>query len=285
EQDSPRARYFFLNLKLQLANGKEDYQQSTQIYQELIHHIQTNKGLKSRNRLGIPYLRLASIELYQEQFERGLQAAEEALKLFPNRKYNFLQAAICKLFACCYLGRFEEAETCIDSLAYFIETPPKRHLRPVLLALDWVHYFRSCLSFFRGEYRLALDLLGNVDELFTDKKGWNIDLRIHEIIILIERNQLDLASARIEALRKHMSKYKVEGRPSYIFQYLYHLERQAYDFGADEPEMKEAILHLQQTIPWDAVNAEVIRFEVWVEAKQKGTDYFSLFRQSLVQKV
>ncbi|MEL7339412.1 MAG: hypothetical protein AAGM67_02920, partial [Bacteroidota bacterium] len=285
EQDSPRARYFYLNLKLQLANGKEDYQLSTEIYQALIHHIETNKGLKSRNRLGIPYLRLASIELYQEHFHKGLEAAEEALKLFPPRKYNYLQASICKLFACCYLGLFEEAEACINSLAYFIETPPKRHLRPVLLALDWIHYFRSCLAFFRGEYRLALDLLGNVDELFTDKKGWNIDLRIHEIIILIERNQLDLAAARIEALRKHMSKYDVGGRPSHIFQYLYHLERQAFDFGAEGSEMHEALVHLRESLPWDAVNAEVIRFEVWVEAKQKGTDYFPLFRQSLAQTV
>ncbi|MFK7925640.1 MAG: hypothetical protein AB8H47_27055 [Bacteroidia bacterium] len=279
KDDSPRARYFFINLKLQLANGKEDYQASKQIYQELINHIEANKGLKSRNRLGIPYLRLASIELYQENFVGGLNAAEEALKLFPARKYNFLQAAICKLFACCYLGKFEEGEQCIASLAYFIETPAKRHLRPVLLALDWVHYFRSCIAFFQQDYRRALDLLGNVDELFTDKTGWNVDLRIHEIILLIERQQLDLAAARIEALRKHIKKYKAEGRPVHIFQYLYHLERNAFDFSRPDPEMQKALYCLRTEMPWDAVNAEVIRFEIWVEAKANKQPYFPLFQE------
>ncbi|MEL7535002.1 MAG: hypothetical protein AAFN10_27110 [Bacteroidota bacterium] len=281
EIDSPRARYFFINLKLQLANGKEDYETSKAVYQELITHIENNKGLKSRNRLGIPYLRLSSIELYQENFAGGLVAAEEALKLFPARKYNYLQAAICKLFACCYLGKFEEAENCIESLAYFIETPAKRHLRPVLLALDWIHYFRSCLAFFGQDYRRALDLLGNVDELFTDKTGWNIDLRIHEIILLIERQQLDLAAARIEALRKHIQKYKVEGRPLSIFRYLYHLERNAFDFSRPDPEMQEALHILIHQMPWDAVNAEVIRFEIWVEAKANKQAYFPLFQESM----
>jgi hypothetical protein len=269
--DSVRARFYYLNLKLQLHNGQEDYEMSKEVLEEMIQLIHRHKGLKSRNRLGIPYLRLATIELYQSHFEAGLEAAEEAMRVLQPQKHNFLQAAICKLFACCYLNRLDDADDCIHQLHHFTEVPKERHHYATRLSLDWITYFKSCIAFLRRDFRAAFRLMGDVETIFSDKKGWNIDLRIHEILILIEMQHFDLASARIETLRKHIGKYEVEERVKQIFRFLYQLERHSFDFGRITPEMDQILQRLGGELTWAPFNAEVIRFDTWIKSHSLKT--------------
>lgn len=265
--DSVRARYYYLNLKLQLYNGKEEFAESKAVLEELIQLIAHNKGLKSRNRLGIPYLRLATIELYEQQFDAALEAANQAMAIFEPQAHNFLQAAICKLFACIYRQNLEEADRCLAQLQHFTEGNPEEFAHPIQLSLDWILYLKSCLAFLRQDFRKALLLLGDVDNIFADKSGWNIDLRIHEIQILITMDHHDLASARIETLRKHVGKYEVEERVKEIYRFLYQLEKRSYDFSDLSAEMKTILHRLETELPWAAVNAEVLRFDQWARSR------------------
>ncbi|RMG55600.1 MAG: hypothetical protein D6722_27620, partial [Bacteroidetes bacterium] len=106
-------------------------------------------------------------------------------------------------------------------------------------------------------------------------------LRIHEIQLLINRELLDPASARIEALRKHMQRYKVEPRSERIIRYLIHLDRRSFDFQKPSADMLDLEASLSARGDWIPFRPEVIRFDVWVRARREGTAFYDTLLKTL----
>lgn len=257
---SPRAHYYHLNLLVTRYQSKRDYQQAKEALQELVDLLEAHRGIASKNRLGTSYLRLAALELQDYQFEESWRASRQAVSVFPKQKTNFMYASTYLIFACLYRMQLSEADEALSNLTYF------RDRGRGGTYLDLLVYLESCLQYMKGNYRHAYDLLGDVPSLFADKSGWNTSLRIYEIMLLIDRELPDLASPKIEALRKHISRYQAQPRLEAMFRFLTLLERQSFDFQELSNEMNDILDHLTDTYLWDAVNPEVVRYDIWIRS-------------------
>ena len=276
---SLRAHYYYLTLKVQLHEGESQVPQAREALEELIDLVNTHEGLRTRNRLGVPYLRLAGLELHNHDYQAAMAAATQARSLLPARKTNYFNASLYAIFASFYAGDLAGAQEILDQLAWYRKQTHRTQAR------DFIAYLSSCLCYLRGEPDAAFEVLGDVNELFADKGGWNIGLRLHELLLLLDREQFDLAASRLETLRKHVARYEPSPRAELIYRYLHLLEKQSFDFSSLPPEMEEIVRALREDHAWDPVSSEVIRFEVWLQSRRTGQPFYPLLLQTLAAEL
>lgn len=272
---SPRAHYYHLNLLVTRYQSSREYPKAKAALQELVDLLEAHRGIASKNRLGTSYLRLAALELQDYHFEESWRASKQAVATFPKQKTNFMYASTYLIFACLYRMQITEATEALERLTYFRERGRGGTY------LDLLVYLESCIGYLKGNYRQAYDLLGDVPTLFADKSGWNTSLRIYEIMLLIDRELHDLASPKIEALRKHIARYHAQPRLEAMFRFLVLLERQSFQFQTLTPEMKSILERLTEEYLWDAVNPEVVRYDTWIRSHHLKRPFEKVFSSEI----
>ncbi|MDW3651356.1 MAG: hypothetical protein R8P61_30035 [Bacteroidia bacterium] len=269
-----RTHYFYLNLLVSMYEGIQDYEQAKGALEELIDLVSSNKGLRSKNRLGTPYLKLAAVECLVYNFPAALEASLNARELYHPKKYNYFSASLYALFIQLYLGEWKAAEQMLLELQWF------RNQKRRTQSIELTYYLEACLKHLQGDCKAAFQSLGLLQEILADKKGWNSSMRIYEIMLLLDMDMFDLAASRIESLRKHLAKYRGEDRHAKIFRYLYLLEKHAFDFQTRDDEMHELEQWMRLSDSWKAISHEVIRFDLWIQAKKENTGLAEAFTQS-----
>ena len=272
---SARSHYYYLTMKVFHHEFCKEFAQARVLLEEMIDLLQSHEGLGSKNRLGIPYHQLASTEIRIGNYAAAIKAADHALSFFHRKKYNYYSTSIYKAFAAIYNGQPDLAVETLNGLERFKSQKRFNFLNGI------VTFLQACIKYLHGETKQAQAILFNANELFNDKAGWNTGIRIFEIIILLDMEMEDLAAAKIESLRKHVAKYDVSPRSKQIYKYLHLLERNAFDFDSKSPEMEALYLKLRHEEPWSSLNHEVVRFDIWLDAKAQRTDYYPLLLDSL----
>ncbi|MEM6631933.1 MAG: hypothetical protein AAF694_19810 [Bacteroidota bacterium] len=256
---SPRAHYYHLLLQLILMEARQEpLAHCKQILKEMIEVLENHSGLKSPNRWGVPYVRLAELENRSSHYEAAYEAASQALKILPAKKTNHLVAGINKLYACIYTGRLSEAEEVYTDLQW-VHT-----FRPDDIHSGWLYYLHAYLAFLNGASRLALKRHICAASLYEHKLDWNPVLRIFEIQLYIDAEKCDLAESRLEALRKHRERYGLSPRIEEIFKCLTQLSRDAFLFSARDWEEDIHVQALIKNYPWNPLGQEVLPFEQWL---------------------
>lgn len=269
EAYSTRAHYYYLLLRQYLHELLQESTELRRTAEEMIALLTANPGIGSKNRKGIPYLQLAMLDLKQANFAQTILSADQALSLFHEKKKNTLAASTCKLYACMYLGQLDDAEALIRKLDVF------RQQKRLDQSTGIVIYLESCLAYLRGNTKQAIQILNSTTELLTDKEGWNVGIRTFEILLLIDQDKLDLVSARVENLRKHLARYQIDNRQQLIYRCLQSLERVSYSFSQLPPDFHKNFEQLQSR-EWSPLSDEFVRFEWWVAARMARKPYLEV---------
>jgi hypothetical protein len=124
-------------------------------------------------------------------------------------------------------------------------------------------YLRANWLYMEGKPQRAWQKLQEIQDLNHDKMGWHTGIRIFEIMLLIEIDEVDMASLKLEAMRKHLFRYNADERSKHIFRFLTAMERSSYDFHniKNVEELMQAIANTR----WTIFGHEVTRFETWFE--------------------
>lgn len=275
---SVRAHYYYLDMMVSLHSLQLEVDSCRNVLQEQVDLVASQPGLKTSTRQGIPMLRLARLELMYGDFEAAYVASEQARRTFNSKRNNYLSASAYYLFSSIYTDRIKEVFEALQSL------PPLMARKKNFPSTPIIQYLFSCAWFIMGDFKRAGAALEDAENLLSDKGGWNIGIRIYEIMILIEKDHVDIASNRIETLRKHIGRYKVTERENLIYRYLYLLDKAAFDFSSSTPET-ESILHkLASEIRWVPVSHEVVRFDSWIASKKDKSSFYDQFLIALKEE-
>ena len=265
---SPRAHYYYLLLKLILLEARQEpIEVCRECLEEMIHLLESHSGLKSKNRWAMPYVRLSELENRSYNFESACMAAKKAMDILPPKRLNFMVAGINRIYACMYRGSITEAEMVYERLLWVHQLQPKD------VHSGWLFYLHAYLAYLAGNIQLALKRLSLASTLLQYKSDWNPILRMFEIQLLIEAESLDLADARIEALRKHRERYGLAPRLEHSFKCLYQLSKDGYNFQCTEWEAFPSFLEMNQQTNWEPMGQEVFPFEYWLETHQKRFNF------------
>jgi hypothetical protein len=272
---SVRTHYFFLSLLVNLYTFQHNYIDCKETLKELIDLLETHPGMSARNRKGVPYVRLASVELRIFNFDAAFEASKTAMDILNSQRSNYLSALIYYLFACIYTNRLKEAHESLAGVEDLLASSNS------LNSIAIIKYLEACIKFIEGDAWEANKSLMEADRLLDDKKGWNVGMRVFEIIILLTMDKPDLATGRIENLRKHLGRHEGSEREQNIYRYLSALERNAFDFENPSKDMDTHLGILENKTPWNPVSHEVIRFDTWIKTKISGEPFYPAFLQGI----
>ena len=266
---SIRAHYYYLSLLVSYHVCMGNYLEGKEAIHALNMLVFQEKGLRSKRKQGITLLKLARLEMKQQNFHLAIVETEKAMRLLGSSPTEYYAAAILRLLACIYTDQLKQAKKMVMNIS------KDESLKNQKLCLEIIHYLDSCISYYSGSIREALIATKEIHELFADKSGWNTGLRIHEILLLIDLEEYDLASSRIASLRKHLARYGGSERIQIIFKYLYSLERFSFDFEACRQYLAHLHVQMRHMYTWNAVSYEVIRFDTWLQAREKEHSPYS----------
>lgn len=264
-----RTHLDYLVLRISYFTAIHADQQAREVLEELKELIHTHASLGEKKNLGLPYVHLAEIEIQACQYQAAISAAQAACALYSPRQGEFLLASIVLMYACLLGGDLTQSEAAFGSLDWQLEDSPDPVLKEV------IYYLRGCQLYMEGNTKEALAEMGQMKELLKHKYGWNSALRIQEMLLLLELGHTDTVIAKIEAFRKHLAKYPGTKREEITYRYLALLDRQSFDYHTQSPEMKALLGELKE-IPWKPMGAELIRFDVWIQAKAARRSYYPL---------
>ena len=272
---SVRTHYYYLSMMVATHELTHNLEAGREGLRELLDLVNTQPGLDAPSRKGVPYLRLAGLELRMGQFEAGYEAGALALSILNPHRNNYLSASVYYLFACIYTDRLDKA---FETFTALEETISRKQLTQ---SGTIIKYLESCTFFIKNDFAAANQCLFDIESLLADKQGWNVGMRIYEILITLEMGHYDLAASRIENLRKHLGRHEVNERESRIFRFLYLLDKHSYDFAAPHPEMQQILEDLSAKVEWSAISHEVIRFDTWARSKMTHQPFYPLLLEEL----
>jgi hypothetical protein len=142
-------------------------------------------------------------------------------------------------------------------------------------------YFNACCDLAEGKYSELNNKLNETKEIEKDREGWNIAVRLLAILGHLECGHFDLADAKIESLRKHIERLlkekEVRHRYITIVKILRDLVNNSFDFEkiwlTRTAYFETLYAEKEEEYRWNVLSPELIRFEVWFEAKAKGLNY------------
>lgn len=258
---SVRADYYLQMLKQTYFLIVGDYEEGKSTILYLVDLVSNNPGLKSPSRLSAPWFQLGFMEMKFDKYAEAIEAFTQALSLSKKGTNGYVMISLMITYSHIYQEDLESASKIIKELK---QVKSRRYFSPRYRGLH--SYLKACVEYKQGDLNKAYLSLQENTEMGFDKEGWVTGIRIFEIMILIDKSEFDLASLRLENLRKHLSRYSSDLRSVQIFRIMTKLERKGFRFE-DGKGIKKMVKQLEKTHPWTNLGHEVIRFENWIKAR------------------
>ncbi|WNJ21106.1 hypothetical protein [Pontibacter sp. G13] len=275
EDLSPRGTFFHLSLKSLHSLESGNTPQARIDLNALIHFLESHRGLQTQHRMAIPHIQLANLELTCGRFFDARQAASKALALVAPTRTNHLTAGIHELHSLIFLNRLDDAE----ELMLYLKALESTSLMPD--KSDMLVYLCCCIWFLKGEPEQARREFLQISHLYQYKAGWNLDLRILEIMILIDCERIDQVFMKLDSMRKHVNRYGTRERPIRMFKFLQQLARTGFELDLENPSFQESLVWLQNQPEWQYYPSEVIRYDCWIQSKSEQRPLAPLQHQTL----
>lgn len=271
---SLRGQSYLLTLRGVVYQLQGKYEACREVIQQLLHLYQSHPGLGNKYRMGALYFQLADMEARSLHFSEAIEATKQVRKSFPSSKPNYFKGSILMIFAYLYTGQLDRARAVIDELQALDHLSYTQQLMPV------VAYLEACWHYLRGNHTATCQLLAEDRGLTQDKSGWNVGLRMFEILILLEMESHQVADAKVENLRKHIARYGADPRNYAIFRLLQQASRYEFDFTPIQEKVDDTFSQLEEKA-WVPISHEVIRFETWYQAYQQQRPYLEVMQEEL----
>jgi hypothetical protein len=266
---SLKINFYLHMLRLGFHQMKEDYASGSRVCADVIALLRNDPDLFHPRYLGIAHAQLADNELLGSHFEEALHFAREALTFISPSAPNHGAVTETEFYALLYAGKTREAEEVVKRLTGKYsgeEDAPVSQQRRIFLLAN--------VLFLRGEYTESYNCLQIIPSLLKDKSGWNIGVRLLEIMILLERNQFDRVELVIDSLRKHLSKQATgsENLQRYltILKVLGCLVRNSFNYQKALKTAAEQVALLASEKPdyrWKIKGYEIVPFHQWMQQK------------------
>lgn len=256
---SPKADYFLQMLKLHLCVLLQTYEPGKEALDKVTQLLRNYDGIRSPLRLGDSWIQLSRLELSTGRAAEAIVSigkAQELLKPTARAQVNIAWLKVCAYFC------LKQHDKVAEVLDYLKQEPLGQVIRNNMLARGLMSYYSACLAHAADDYQAAWMHLQNSQDANLGKDTWLTGIRLFEIMVLVDKDEYDLAGQKLENLRKHLSRYNVSERMRVGYKLLSAQERIGFSFRPVAGE--DALLRqLRSELRWDPTGQEIVRFDEW----------------------
>lgn len=274
ETSSALVGYYYYLISIEYNQVLHFGKKASEYCNYLVDLVKNNPSINLRIRLGIAHLNYSQNELFNYEYNAALENALEGKKCFKQGTFNYNSSLELEFYSNFYLGQTNEAVAVIETLIKNAKTERNE------FELAKRNYLLACTYFVQKQFIKANRTLHFTASAEKDKEGWNIGIRILNIMNSIENGHFDQADLLVMNLRqfiKEALKLKfVPVRDKIILDILLELRKQGYNF---EKVIKIKHQELEQLSNpkgnhvWEIQSPELIVFHRWVAAKAKEKYY------------
>ncbi len=261
---SVRADYFVQMMRVHLCYLTRRLDEGRDFAKKGLDILTHHEGIRSPLRMADSLFQLGRLELQGQAFADAWTSFEKARAFQTEESRAYLSTSIFMLYCLIHLQDLPKANQLIAD----IQTGPAlKAAGKNALIQGLFTYLRACVKFGQGALKDAWMLVQDCQEFGLDKEAWLTAIRLFEIMILVDKNEPDIASQKLESLRKHMSRYTPDARMKACFKMLMAQERTGFAFGQIQDEANQ-LENLRTNLYWDPIGQEVIRFDEWYRARR-----------------
>jgi hypothetical protein len=259
QEYSVRADYFLQMLQVHLCYLTRRLDEGRVFAKKGLEILTQYDGIRSPIRMADSWFQLGRLELQGKCYADALSSFEKARSFQTIDSRNYLTTSMVMLCCHIYLRDHQKA----NELVAEIKDGPSYHVAEKNgVNQGFFTYLCACLQFIQGKLKEAWTLVQDCQDFGLGKDAWLTSIRLFEIMILVDKNEPDIATQKLESLRKHMSRYTPDARIKACFKMLMAQERMGFSFGPIQDEAQQ-LENLQQNLYWDPIGQEVIRFDEW----------------------
>lgn len=269
ETKSPLARYYFLLSKILFLQYTFNYVEAQKYCKLQLELVRKSPAVSSKQRLGNAHFQLTETTLRKGDLKEAQKSVEETLAHFSKDETNSLIVMGTAFRIAFFAGNWEKSEKIVQQA---FKHP--RFNASAFRAAVW-HYNYSCILFVTGRISESLKALNDATPLLTDKTGWNLTFRLHEIMVLFEAELYDVLETKILNMRQFVKRTQKNSeiyRPMKLIQILMEWHKNSLNIKKTVAGIKRILTDLEdyhQQFPFDPSSGELIRLEDWLQNKAK----------------
>ena len=286
ETSSAQVGYYYYTISVEYNQVLHFGKKASEYCNYLVDLVKNNPSINLKIRLGTVYLNYSQNELFNYEFDSALVNALEGKKCFNEGTYNYNNSLELEFYANVYSGNMKNATTTIETLIQNTKTDRSE------FSTAKRNYLLACTYFAQKQFIKANRTLQFTSSAEKDKEGWNIGMRIFNIMNTVENSQYDQADLLIMNLRqfiKEALKLKfVPERDKIILEILLELRKQGYDFEKiikTKHQQLEQLANAKGNHSWQIQSPELIVFHRWVVAKAKEKFYEPVYKTEVVNSI
>lgn len=261
---SLQVAYYYYYIEAQYYQSLNNYKQARKSLLNIKKLFDGGASINIPCRIGGVFLNLADNDLFLKQFDRAYTSADEGVRSFHKGNFNYEQGIELMFYAKFYGGEYDIAANIIaqtlnnERTQNYFRTGKRR-------------YLLANAFFMKNDFITTLKHLNFINPIESDREGWNIGIKILQILALIEQEQFDEATTKIDAFRKFVETSEVKShRIKLINQLLVSLTYNGYDFKDIFQKEKGVIDMLGANtggLAWTIKSPELVIFHQWIFAK------------------
>jgi hypothetical protein len=256
---SARADYFLQMLQVHLCYLTRQFEEGRAFAKKGLQILINYEGIRSPVRMADSWFQLGRLELQDQCYADALASLEKARTFQTPESRAYLMTSLLMVYGHLYLKDPVQAAALMNQIQH---GPAAHHIAQNTLTRGLFAFLSACVKYAQGALKESWNAIQDCLELPLDKETWMTSNRLFEIMVLVDKQDLDLVSQKLENLRKHMSRYPPKPRLKTIFKLLMAQERIGFKFVKVHDEDVQ-LASLGSAQPWDAIGQEVVRFDEW----------------------
>jgi len=228
--------------------------------------VEKSPAIRSRNNMAGVNQSLGFAYLNLRNYAKSRKHLKQSELLFPSAGFNRLQCLQFLFQAEIAVNRLDKARETLTKAISHPRIEARESLKP-----RWL-FLKACLHFLEGDVNAAFKTLNQDGYLVRQQDEWNIQFRLLEMMILIERNDEEWLEFKLDSTRKYLTRYKTLNTPRVrtAIDLISNLLRKNFDFkGITEKNLAQLKLCLEEKegYEWNPAGVEMVRFDFWLQKK------------------
>jgi tetratricopeptide (TPR) repeat protein len=273
----------YYTFQCELYQLNEQYEEAIESFNHWLDLTKNNASVKGDVRISSIHLNIGQNSVFAYRFDEALRHVNLAYGFLAEGSKFYYTGKEQEFYALFYNGISKDAV----SIAHLLSDAAVKHgfknKGPV-----W-NFFAAAAEYVAGNYKVARRCLRDTGVLRTDREGFNIAIRVFEIILDIDSEKFDVADSQINNLRQFIKEglkdSEVRKRDQLILQILLDLRRASYNFA----DLEESTLALwrelfgkDKAVNWIPECAELVPFHIWFTYKHRDVPYDSALTSKLI---
>ena len=261
-----RIGFWYYMAATEYYSAKREFEEVVPLAKKFLKLVEESPAVRSKTNIAGVNQTVGIAQLELRKYDEAIQHFERSVGLFPAAGFNKLTSLQFLVQAEVADNQYQEA---LDHTELALSHPRierREQLRP-----RWL-YLKSSAEFLAGDIDASFKSLNEVGYLLKQIDEWNVQLRILEMLQLVEQRDEEWLEFKLDATRKFLNRHKelYTDRVRFAVDSIAHLLRNDLNYLSLSDSLKyrlKSSLEEQKGLEWDPSGPELVRFDLWLKKK------------------